>query len=215
LVHFDGFKRQRQRQRQIKNETPWEGTCHNTESLWLKTKASLPLISRANWKAWGYDVPIIVSSAEEAVSAAARLRPDLVLMDIQLEADLDGIYAAERISNELSIPVVYLTAYSDERTLQRAKVARPFGYLLKPFEERELYTTVEIAIYKHQAKIERRRLEEELRQSQKMEAIDQLHVKEAPRIRLPGSHRKNETLAHVPCVPLVPGMLSEQRQAAT
>ena len=74
-------------------------------------------------------------------------------MDIQLEADLDGIYAAERISNELSIPVVYLTAYSDERTLQRAKVARPFGYLLKPFEERELYTTVEIAIYKHQAKI--------------------------------------------------------------
>lgn len=122
----------------------------------------------------GYDVPIIVSSAEEAVSAAARLRPDLVLMDIQLEADLDGIDAAERISNELSIPVVYLTAYSDERTLQRAKVARPFGYMLKPFEERELYTTVEIAIYKHQAKIERRRLEEELRQSQKMEAIGQL-----------------------------------------
>lgn len=122
----------------------------------------------------GYSVPRIVSSAEDAIAAATLLKPDLVLMDIQLEGDLDGIDAAERIGADLGIPVVYLTAYSDERTLERAKAARPFGYLLKPFEERELYTTVEIAIYKHQAELERSRLEESLRQSQKMEAIGQL-----------------------------------------
>jgi two-component system, sensor histidine kinase len=122
----------------------------------------------------GYQVPRIVSSAEDAIAAATQMKPDLVLMDIQLEGDLDGIDAATRINEDLAIPVVYLTAYSDERTLERAKAARPFGYLLKPFEERELYTTVEIAIYKHQAERERSRLEENLRQSQKMEAIGQL-----------------------------------------
>ncbi|MDA0335831.1 MAG: response regulator [bacterium] len=122
----------------------------------------------------GYLVPRVVSSGLDAIAAATQLKPDLVLMDIQLEGEMDGIDAATKIHADLGIPVVYLTAYSDERTLERAKAARPFGYLLKPFEERELYTTVEIAIYKHQAERERLRLEESLRQSQKMEAIGQL-----------------------------------------
>ena len=113
----------------------------------------------------GYQVPCIVSSAEEAIGAATRLHPDLVLMDIQLEGELDGINAAEKINSDLGIPVVYLTAFFDEQTLALAKTARPFGYLLKPFEERELYTTVEIAIYRHEAELERQRLEDRLRQS--------------------------------------------------
>ena len=92
---------------------------------------------------------------------------DIVLMDIQLEGELGGINAAEKINSDLGIPVVYLTAFSDEQTLARAKTARPF-------EERELYTTVEIAIYRHEAELERQRLEDRLRQSQKMEAIGQL-----------------------------------------
>jgi CheY-like chemotaxis protein len=70
-------------------------------------------------------------------------------MDIQLEGEMDGIQAAEQIRRRFAIPVVYLTAYSDDSTLQRAKIAEPFGYLLKPFEERELHTTIEIALYKH------------------------------------------------------------------
>lgn len=122
----------------------------------------------------GYQVPCIVSSAEEAIGAATRLHPDLVLMDIHLDGDLDGIDAAEKISSDLGIPVVYLTAFSDQQTLERAKVSRPFGYLLKPFEDRELYATVEIAIYRHGVELERSRLEDRLRESQKMEAIGQL-----------------------------------------
>ena len=68
----------------------------------------------------GYQVPCIVSSAEEAIGAATRLHPDLVLMDIQLEGELDGINAAEKINSDLGIPVVYLTAFFDEQTLARA-----------------------------------------------------------------------------------------------
>ena len=142
--------------------------------LAVEDEGIVALDIQAKLEDMGYRVPNIVSSAEDAIETARRLRPDLVLMDIQLEGELDGIDAAETIGTELGIPVVYLTAYSDEQTLARAKAARPSGYLLKPFEERELYTTVEIAIYRHQAEGERSRLEEQLRQSQKMEAMGQL-----------------------------------------
>ena len=125
-------------------------------------------------EAMGYDVPTVVSTGAEAISSAERLRPDLVLMDIQLEGKMDGVDAAERIGAAYEIPVVYLTAYSDETTLARAKTTQTFGYLLKPFEERELYTTVEIALYRHRAESEKAHLEERVRQSQKMEAVGQL-----------------------------------------
>ena len=104
----------------------------------------------------GYEVPKIVSSAAQAVETARTIRPDLVLMDIQLEGDMDGVAAAQCITGELQIPVVYLTAYSDEATLERAKVAHPMGYLLKPFEERDLYTTIEIALHKHEVEKEKK-----------------------------------------------------------
>ncbi len=125
-------------------------------------------------EAMGYDVPTVVSTAQDAISTAERMRPDLVLMDIQLEGEMDGVDAAERIGEDYQIPVVYLTAYSDETTLARAKTAQTFGYLLKPFEERELYTTVEIALFRHRAEAEKARLEERVRQSEKMEAVGQL-----------------------------------------
>ncbi len=125
-------------------------------------------------EAMGYDVPTVVSTAQDAIASAERLRPDLVLMDIQLEGDMDGVDAAERIGADYEIPVVYLTAYSDETTLARAKTAQTFGYLLKPFEERELYTTVEIALLRHRAGSEKAELEERVCQAQKMEAVGQL-----------------------------------------
>ncbi len=98
----------------------------------------------------GYDVPVVVASGEEALASAHDMPPDLVLMDINLEGQMDGIEAADRLAAQ-HVPVVYLTAYSNDRTLERAKITGPYGYLLKPFEERELQTTIEVAIYKHRA----------------------------------------------------------------
>lgn len=96
----------------------------------------------------GYEVTAVLSDAQEAVKTAQHKRPHLVLMDIMLQGKISGVEAADHIYSQLNIPVVYLTAYADETTLQRAKETEPFGYLLKPFEERELKSTIEIALYK-------------------------------------------------------------------
>ena len=105
-------------------------------------------------KSLGYAVPAVVSSGEEAIKKTAQTHPDLVLMDIKIKGDVDGVEAATQIRARFNIPVVYLTAYSDEKTLERAKITEPLGYILKPFEERELYTAIEIALYRH--KMERK-----------------------------------------------------------
>ncbi len=96
----------------------------------------------------GYQVPAVVSSGEEAVDKAVEHAPDLVLMDIMLKGDMDGIEAAAEIRSRLNIPIIYLTAYSDRETLKKAKITEPFGYIIKPFEERALHTTIEMALYK-------------------------------------------------------------------
>ena len=98
----------------------------------------------------GYDVPAVVASGEEAIASARKTPPDLVLMDINLEGEMDGVEAADELARQ-HVPVVYLTAYSNDQTLERAKITEPYGYLLKPIEERELQTTIEVAIYKHRA----------------------------------------------------------------
>ncbi len=99
----------------------------------------------------GYEVAGIAAEGKEAVAMACRLGPQLVLMDIWLEGPMDGIEAAEAIRRQLDVPVIYLTAHSDPATLARAKLTGPFGYILKPFEERELATQIELALHKHQA----------------------------------------------------------------
>jgi PAS domain S-box-containing protein len=99
----------------------------------------------------GYRVVGTTSSGEAAVELAARERPQLVLMDIQLEGEMDGIEAADHIRRRFHLPVVFLSAFSEDATLERAKRAEPFGYILKPFEDRELKTTLDMALYKHQA----------------------------------------------------------------
>jgi PAS domain S-box-containing protein len=100
-------------------------------------------------RALGYGVAAVVESGAEAERTAGSSRPDLVLMDIFLKGDIDGVEAAERIRTHWDIPVVFLTAHADETTLQRAKITAPFGYILKPFNDRELHTTVEIALFRH------------------------------------------------------------------
>ena len=97
----------------------------------------------------GYGVAGSVTNGPDAIQMAGEEMPDLILMDIRLEGSMDGIEAATRISARYGIPVVYLTAHSDQATLSRAIHTQPYGYLLKPFRERDLYTTIEMAFHKH------------------------------------------------------------------
>ena len=101
-------------------------------------------------KKLGYVVVGNVASGEDAISQSDQVRPELVLMDVRLRGEMDGIQAAEIIRDRFNVPVVYLTAYADEETILRAKKTTPFGYLVKPFNERELRATIEIAFYTHQ-----------------------------------------------------------------
>lgn len=107
----------------------------------------------------GYEVPVTVATADDAIRAAAERCPDLVLMDIRIKGDRDGIETAELLKSRFDVPVVYLTAYADQQTVSRAKATEPHAYLLKPVKVDELRTAVEIAIYKHD--VERRHRERE------------------------------------------------------
>ena len=95
----------------------------------------------------GYTVSAKVASGEEALIKAKEDKPDLVMMDIVLKGAMDGVDAAETIHSELDIPVVYLTAYASNDLIERAKTTEPFGYIIKPFEDRDLVSAIEIAIY--------------------------------------------------------------------
>jgi YesN/AraC family two-component response regulator len=106
----------------------------------------------------GYDVAGNASTGEQAVELARRTSPDLVLMDIHLPGKLDGIEAAREIRGGLGIPVVYLTGYTDLRTVQRAQISAPYGYIVKPVAERELEITLSIALYRQQIDKEKDRL---------------------------------------------------------
>ncbi|MDO5835558.1 MAG: response regulator [Methanobacterium sp.] len=111
----------------------------------------------------GYEVLGIFDTGEEAIEKAGELKPNLVLMDIVLKGEMDGIDAAQKIRELFDIPIIYLTAYSDEKTLQRAKVTEPFGYVLKPFEDREIQSAIEMAIYKHKMEQQLKESEEKYR----------------------------------------------------
>ncbi len=110
-------------------------------------------------KSLGYGVCAVVSSGEAAMQKAAEAHPDLALIDMMLAGDMDGIAVAQQMRARFNIPVVYLTAYVDQRLLQRAQIAEPFGYVLKPFAERRLHLNIEIALYRHE--MERRVKESE------------------------------------------------------
>ena len=100
-------------------------------------------------QALGYGVSAVATSGEEAIRETEENSPDLVLMDIVLRGEINGIEAAEQIRSRFNIPIIYLTAYADEKTVERAKITEPFGYILKPFDDRELHTSIEMALYKH------------------------------------------------------------------
>ena len=111
-------------------------------------------------KKFGYDVSGIISFGEDAVEIAREFHPDLVLMDIKLEGKMNGIEAADIIFKEFEIPIIFLTSFGDEDTVKQAAMTEPYGYILKPFEDRMLCAAIEMAFYKHQ-------MEKKLRNSEK------------------------------------------------
>ena len=113
---------------------------------------------------FGYEVVAVISSGELAIDSCMEMAPDLILMDIRLEGELDGVETARRIRKHLDVPVIFLTAYTDEHMLDRVKITEPFGYILKPFKDTELHANVEVALHKHKT-------EKALRQVSKMEAV--------------------------------------------
>ncbi len=100
-------------------------------------------------KGLGYTVTGIASSGDDAIGKAESTFPDLVLMDVMLKGDMDGVEAAKEIKKLFGIPVVYLTAYSDSNVLERAKKTGPLGYIIKPFDEKDLHSNIEIALHRY------------------------------------------------------------------
>ncbi|MGO9015609.1 MAG: response regulator [Dissulfurispiraceae bacterium] len=108
----------------------------------------------------GYDVLNVFASGEEALEGIQAARPDLILMDIKLQGEMDGIGTADHISEKYDVPVIYLTAHSEEETLRRAKITGPYGFLLKPVNEKELRIALDITLYKHNLDCKLRNSEE-------------------------------------------------------
>jgi len=100
-------------------------------------------------ESFGYEVPYVAATGEAAIKKALEIMPDLILMDIVLKGDIDGVESASRIK-DLNIPVIFLTAHSEESTIERAKLTEPYGYIIKPYDPKELKYAIELAIYKNQ-----------------------------------------------------------------
>jgi CheY-like chemotaxis protein len=107
---------------------------------------------RNKLKNLGYAVPATASTGEDAIRKAELTGSDLVLMDIMLKGDMDGIDAAKEIKARFGTPILYLTAYTDDETLERAKKTEPAGYISKPFKEEDLHSNIEMALHKYRAK---------------------------------------------------------------
>ncbi len=129
---------------------------------------------RAQLIEMGYALAGHVTTGVEAIALTGALRPDLVLMDIQLAGPMDGIVAAQAIHDQFFIPVVFLSAFAVDAIIARAKLTEPYGYILRPFSERELHTVIEMALYKHQAEAKLRASANQLRAlSQRVLAVQE------------------------------------------
>jgi len=124
----------------------------------------------------GYEVIGPVMTGQDAIDLVIEKRPDLILMDIRLKGDIDGITAAEQIYRLYKVPVIFLTAHSDPKTVEKAIATHPFGYLIKPFRKNELYTSIEIALYKHRAFFAEQELKRELFKATVIDHVTQYDI---------------------------------------
>ena len=139
------------------------GRMNKKNILIVEDEGTIALELQNKVEEWGYSVVGTVSSGEEAIVVALNKHPDLILMDIILKEKITGIEAANIIKNSIDVPIIYLTAYGDEKTIDKAKITFPQAYLLKPFDDKELKLTIEIALYKHKMETRLKRSEETYR----------------------------------------------------
>ena len=123
----------------------------NTQIMIVEDEVIVAKNIEKRLKSLGYQVPVVTSTGEDALEKATAADIDLTLMDIRLAGEMDGITTAAALKSRFGIPVIYLTAYTDEPTLQRAKLTQPLGYIRKPFELIDLKIAIEMAVHKHQA----------------------------------------------------------------
>ena len=133
---------------------------HATRILLVEDEAIIAMDLRQRLESLGYEVTGIAVNGADALALAETTKPTLVFMDITIQGPIDGIETAKVLTSRMDVPVVFLTAHADSATIARAKVARPYGYLVKPFEERELATTIEMAVYRHKSESEARLLQQ-------------------------------------------------------
>jgi PAS domain S-box-containing protein len=140
--------------------------------LIVEDEAIIAMEIESQLQSLGYEVTSIVNTGEKAIQKAEEDKPDIILMDIRIKGEMDGIDAAAEIRSKLGIPVIFSTAYLDEERIERAKITMPFGYVLKPIQERDLKVTIEMALYVSKVDAERKQTEEDLRSSEnKMRSI--------------------------------------------
>jgi signal transduction histidine kinase len=151
-----------------------ESGMSNARIMLVEDERIVALHLQQQLASFGYDVIANVATGAEALHKIEENHPDLILMDIHIQGEIDGIETAARIPPSYHIPVVYLTAYSEEATLERARATKPYGYLLKPFSERELHATIQMVLERSGTEKALRASEERLRQAQKMEVVGQL-----------------------------------------
>jgi len=128
----------------------------NKHILIVEDDRIIAKLIKVNLEKFGYKSLISVASGEKALEVIENRLPDLILMDIKLEGTLDGVTTANKINEKYDVPIIFLTAHSDKKTVDEAKFSQPYGYIVKPFNEKELQITIEMALYKHNQDIQTR-----------------------------------------------------------
>ncbi|NQU63033.1 MAG: response regulator [SAR324 cluster bacterium] len=135
--------------------------------LLVEDESIIAIDTQSTLEEIGYEVVSIVDTGEKAIAVSKKQKPDIILMDIRIKGEMDGIETAEVIRTQLNIPIIFLTAYLDENRLEKAKLTIPFGYILKPVQEKDLKVTLEMALHVVKVDNERRKAEQELKQTVK------------------------------------------------
>ena len=135
--------------------TPEKGCKKQTRILVVEDVTNVATVLKARLESYGYEICDMVTSGQKAIEGTLKWRPDLVLMDIMLEGDMNGIQAATEIQKQINVPIIYLSCLSDHKVMDRAIETNPYGYIVKPYDSAELRFSIENALRKHQQDVMR------------------------------------------------------------